>query len=662
MMKPLALLAIILFSFIDSSAQLNRYVVYFKNKGGTPYTFNTPSAYLSSRAIARRTRYSIAIDSTDLPVTPSFVDQVRNTPTVTLLNVSKWLNAISIHTTDANAISTISAMPFVKNVVAVAQRPVTTGNKFNEPEIPSPETASRITADYFNYGTNSFNEIHLHNGEFLHNIGLRGQGMHIAMLDGGFFKYNELKAFDSANLNGQILSTWDFVNREASVNEDNSHGMQCLSTIVANIPGVFVGKAPKASFHLFRTEDVSTEYRIEEFNWACGAERADSSGADVISTSVGYSIAFSEPSMNHPYSDMDGNTTMAAIAGDIAAKKGLLVFSSIGNDGDRLTENYLSTPSDGDSVVAVGAVNAAGVLGTFTSFGPSADGQVKPDVASMGVGAQIQFANNTVGTSNGTSWASPNMAGLTSCLWQGFPEYNNMKIVRTLQRSGNRSSNPDNRTGYGVPNVKLAFKELLIEFATATATVSNCTVTLNWTTKDVSAMKYEIERKDPSLSYVKVGELNPQSGSLLATRSYTFNNNLAGGSSGTYSYRIRQIIDTSGAGFTDAYIDTVVVNIANACIPTSTGNPNLPVRAVYLQPNPARGSSAQLVVESPYAIPEMKIIVIDVIGRRLLSMDASKGIGKTIIDLPIHKLANGKYFIQVYNGNKPEGRTEMIRL
>ena len=168
--------------------------------------------------------------------------------------------------------------------------------------------------------------------------------MQIAILDGGFFHYTTLSAFDSANINGQFLDTWDFVAREPSVVEDDSHGMSCLSTIVANIPGQFIGKAPKANFYLYRTEDVASEYPIEEHNWACGAERADSSGAEVISSSLGYTT-FDNASFNHTYADMNGNTTMAAIAADLAAKKGLLVFIANGNEGNG-SWHFLSTPAD----------------------------------------------------------------------------------------------------------------------------------------------------------------------------------------------------------------------------------------------------------------------------------------------------------------------------
>src|SRR6266536_1824425 len=297
------------FFFSNANAQFTRYIVALKNKNGTPYTFSNPQAYLSQRAIDRRTRYNISIDSTDLPVTPSYVTQIQNVANVAVLNVSKWLNSITIQTTDANAITAINNFSFVQSTSGIAAR-ISNSNTINdgkskfETDFISIDNSSlrtrQIKSDYFNYGTSSFNEIHLHNGEFLHNIGLSGQGMHIAMLDNGFNNYtaSNFHAFDSANANNQILGTWDFVAHEQNVSNDGNHGMSCFSTIVANIPGQFVGKAPKANFWLYQTEDNASEYPIEEVNWSCGAERADSSGADIISSSLGYTT-FDNASLNH---------------------------------------------------------------------------------------------------------------------------------------------------------------------------------------------------------------------------------------------------------------------------------------------------------------------------------------------------------------------------
>ena len=654
----------------ESDAQLTRYIVKLKNKGGSPFSFSAPLNYLSQRSIDRRTRYNIAIDSTDLPVTPSYVTQVRNVPNVTVLNVSKWLNAIAIQTTDANAITAINALPFVQSTTGIASRPsdqdIPVGNKFAFEEITTPAGFSQrtegIATDYFNYGTTSYDEIHLHNAEFLHNIGLRGQGMQIAILDNGFNNYTVLKSFDSINLNGQVLGTWDFVAREQNVTNDGSHGMQCFSTIGANIPGQFIGKAPKAGFWLYQTEDNASEYPVEEFNWSCGAERSDSSGADIISTSLGYTT-FDNASLSHTYNDMNGNTTLAAIAADLAAKKGLMVFAANGNDGSNAW-HFLGSPADGDSVVAVGAVNSAGAVGGFSSYGPSSDGQIKPDIASVGVNALVQNTNNTLGFNNGTSFACPNMAGMGTCLWQAFPEYNNMKIIRAMQQSGSISSTPNDRIGYGIPNMKTAFGKLLVEYATSTATVTNCSATVNWRSKDVSAMKYEIERKIPGETvYSKVGELSPSAGTILAIHNYQFVNTIISASSGTVSYRIRQIIDTAAASFTAVFIDTADVTISTTC-PVVIINPPPPSTTVLVtvQPNPAPGSTTTLIIETPYAVSNMPIAIFDGKGRLVMQLSSSKAIGRKTIDLSVDKLSRGKYYIHVLNGQQTIGVAELLRL
>src|SRR5688572_14561978 len=561
-MKNFSFLFFFVFLFsIETGAQLSRYIVQLKHKGATAYSLANPSPYLSQRTIDRRARYNISVDSTDLPVPSSYISQLQSIPNVTVLNTSRWLNAVTIQTTDANALAAINALPFVQNTSAIAAKKIANAeNKFRENIVSLPGISERpgeIKTDYFDYGSSSYNEIHLHNGEFLHNIGLRGQQMQVAMLDGGYFKYTSLKAFDSVNANAQVLSTWDFVAGHASVTEDHAHGMQCFSTIAANIPGQFIGKAPKASFHLFRTEDVSSEYPIEEFNWACGAERADSTGADVISSSVGYGYGFSDPVPDYPYSDLNGDITKSARAADLAAKKGLLVFNAAGNSGNDYWR-MITTPADGNSVVAVGAVSASGTVGSFSSYGPSADGRIKPDIASIGVSAMLQAADNTIFASNGTSFACPNMAGLATCLWQGFPEFNNMRIVRALKEAGSIYSSPNDRIGYGIPDMKKAFLDLLTEFAVSTATINNCNALLNWTSKDVPVMKYEIERKAPGdTGYIKIAEKNAQTDSILTNHSYQIIDTLNDITPGTISYRIRQIVDTAVSAFTATYIDTV---------------------------------------------------------------------------------------------------------
>ena len=664
----MVLLASLFFSGY-SNAQLTRYLIKFKDKNGTAYTFSDSLAYLSQRAVDRRNRYNIAIDSTDLPVNSSYITQIKNVPNVTVLNISKWLNAVTIQTTDATAISTINSFSFVQSTSGIAARmvePGKTDRKFESNFIPVTNLSSRTTGtltDYYNYGTNSFNEIHLHNGEFLHNIGLRGQGMQIAMLDNGFNNYTSpsFHAFDSVNANNQVLGTWDFVAREQNVTNDGNHGMSCFSTIAGDIPGQFIGKAPQANFWLYQTEDNSSEYPIEEFNWACGAEKADSSGADIISSSLGYST-FDDTTLNHTYADMDGNTTMAAIVADLAAKKGVLVFIANGNSGND-SWRYLITPADGDSVIAVGAVNTSGVVGSFSSYGPSSDGRIKPDVASIGVSALIQTAVGGLAFSNGTSFASPNMAGLGACLWQGFPEFNNMKIRNAIWQAGSIAMTPDDRIGYGIPDMKKAFESLLIDFSSANGSVANCKTTLNWTTKDISAMKYEIERKAFGESdYTKIANVPAQQNIItLSNDSYQATDTLINVQAGTVSYRIRQILDSSASTFTAVYIDTVNIDLAASCVTTGIDPVNPNSKNIMIIPNPAHDQFT-LRIATNKAIPNLLIRIVDMRGSSVLQFARSKGSGTQNFDLPVQRLTKGKYTVAIYDGDHFLTAKELIKL
>jgi len=647
---------------LKSNGQFSRYIVRLKHKGGSTYSFSNPSAFLSPRALSKRSRYSIPIDSLDLPVSTAQLNQLAAIPNLTILNPSKWLNAVSIQTTDPAAINTLNALPFVQSVTGLAarMRPEPSVDKFEPVEETAPENPSlRNQSDYFNYGTGSGNEIRLHQGDFLHNIGLRGQGMHIALLDGGFYNYTTLKAFDSINANNQVLSTWDFVARNASVTEDHPHGMQCLSTIAANIPGQFIGKAPKASFHLFRTEDVANEYPIEEFNWVCGAERADSAGADLISSSVGY-YDFDNPTFNYTYAQMNGNTTIAAIGADIGAKKGLLILNSAGNEGGNAWK-YIITPADADSILSVGAVNSSGVVGSFSSYGPSSDGQIKPDVASVGVAALVQSSSNNIATANGTSFSCPNMAGLAACLWQGFPEVNNMRIIQVLRESSDRFNNPNDRSGYGIPNLKNAFGKLLIDYAKGTATLSNCLATIQWNSKDIAAMRYEIEQKlVGEVNFTKIGELAAKPGTIINNQSYQFTHSLATATPGLVQFRIRQIIDTTANTYTALYLDTVQVNLPLNCNSSGT-NPNGELNA-YLAPNPSALGPTYLVIENMEALGSIRVEWIDSKGGRVRATTLNKQAGKQSFLLPGEDLPFGIYQLRLARNNKWIGTLRWMHL
>ncbi len=632
-------------SVMEAEAQFTRYLVKFRDKGSNTFSLTNPSAFLSQRSIDRRNRYGIPLDSTDLPVTKRYMDSIRSVPNVIVLNASKWLNQVSISTTDPAAIAKINSFPFVVSVSPIAARmanlPLKDG-KFGK------EGDGRIMADFYNYGL-SAGQIRIHNGDLLHNIGLRGQGMVIGVLDAGFFNYTSLKSFDSINANGQVLATWDFVKSETSVTEDHSHGMQVLSIMAANVPGQFVGSAPKSDFYLFRTEEAATEYPIEEHNWVCGAERTDSVGGDVINSSLGY-MTFDNPVFNHSYADMNGNTTIAAIGADLAAKKGILVVNAAGNEGNG-SWKFIITPADGDSVLTVGAVNVSGMPAGFSSYGPSSDGQVKPDVASVGQGTIIQYTNNNIGPGNGTSFASPNMAGLATCLWQGFPEVNNMRIVRVLRESGNNVNTPNDRVGYGIPDLRKALITLTDEYATMDVAVAGCSAALSWSSKDMNRMRYEIERKGPGdANFVRISQ-QYGTGTIFGNRTgqYT-DNNIS--SPGTYAYRILQVVDTSALiGF---YIDTVTVSVTGPCNGAATGD-------ISLLQNPTRGRFS-VKISLAEAMTQMTIRIADASGRIVYTSKFNKPAGEFIVPIVSLKLASGKYFVSVYNGSELLGTRTLLRL
>jgi serine protease AprX len=467
------LIGFFLIAGVSAQAQYSRYVVQFKDKKGNPYSISNPSAYLSAKAIARRTRYNISIDSTDLPITPAYIDSIQSVPNVIVLNKSKWLNQLCIQTTDAAALTKINSFSFVNANVPVSPQmnPFTPpiSKKFdgyNPVTITSPPNVINGAAgvngaqDYYNYG-NNFGQIHIHEGEYLHNLGFHGEGMTIAMLDAGFQSYTINPLFDSIRLQNQILGTWDYVNNEPSVAEDHPHGAWCLSVMAANKPGAIVGTAPKAKYWLLRTENAATEYPIEEQNWLAGAEFADSTGADIITSSLGYSD-FDDASFNHAYAQRDGKTAIISKAATIAVQKGILVTNSAGNSGRSAGDaKYVICPADAEAVLTIGATDVNGNIASFSSWGPNGAGKLKPDVVSVGAAAVV--GTTTSGNTaflNGTSFSNPNLCGLVACLWQAFPEFKNTEIVAAVEKSSSKYNNPDNRFGYGIPNMRIAYQLL----------------------------------------------------------------------------------------------------------------------------------------------------------------------------------------------------------
>jgi serine protease AprX len=458
-MKIKLLIAVLLISFIDQVAAQDRYIVFFTDKNNSPFSLSSPLAFLSQRAIDRRNNQNITLNQSDLPVNPQYLAGVAGTG-AQIKRASKWFNAAIIETNNPAVITAINQLPYIYNLqnVSKPQPNPDRHTKFDNLvfDVKPSATSLRLQGTQsFSYG-NSFIQTNMLGLVSLHNQGFTGAGKLIAVLDAGFLDVPFMTCFDSIRFNNQIKYTWDFVDNEADVYNDHNHGSSVLSCMAANVPDTLVGTAPHADYILLRTEDANTEFIIEEYNWAIGAEFADSAGADLINSSLGYT-EFNDPNQNHFYADMNGDSNPATKAADWAAQKGILVINSAGNEGSS-PWNYISAPADADSILAVGAVDFSGTYAGFSGNGPSFDNRVKPDVAAQGQNTWLYspFSGNQPTQGNGTSFSGPVMCGAVACLWQAWSQKSNMDIIQVVKRSANQYSAPDTLLGYGIPNFSLA--------------------------------------------------------------------------------------------------------------------------------------------------------------------------------------------------------------
>lgn len=419
------------------------YWVQFTDKTHTPYSISEPQAYLSQRAIDRRARQGISIDSLDLPVDPAYIAQLMAAGDFQLLTVSKWLNAVTIRSTDTLALDSLGLLAFVHDVR------ITKDGRLRPARHPEKIAQEKTYAQ--DYGT-SFRQIEMMNGHLLQEAGgAKGLGMLIGVLDAGFRDADILPGLaDLRNRNG-IVMVRDLVEPGGNVYNEHYHGRSVLSVMAGHVPGELEGTAPMADYVLVRTENGNSEYIVEEDNWVSGAELCDSMGCDVLNTSLGYTT-FDDPAQDHTYADLNGLTSHMTLAADIATRKGMIPVNSAGNEG---TSNwhYIGIPADAFDILAVGAVNSSRVLASFSSRGPTADGRVKPDVSAMGLGTiGLNVGGAEVGPINGTSFSSPLVAGLVACLWQLHPDRTAHQVMDAVRRSASQYGDPDGDLGYGIPD------------------------------------------------------------------------------------------------------------------------------------------------------------------------------------------------------------------
>jgi serine protease AprX len=421
-----------------SAAQVKKYFVYFTDKNSSPYSINNPSQFLSSRSVLRRAKQGIAFTTRDLPVNPNYIDSVK-AKGASVSYTSRWFNAALV-LADSMQMVAVKALPFVQS-----------SSKLNRMASPSVLNGSQSAAGRasVSYGS-SLNQIAMIGADLMHARGFHGEGMQIAVLDAGFKNANAISCFDTLFTYNQVLATYDFVSNNANVYDDDAHGTEVLSILAAYVEGQLIGPAYKAQYYLLRTEDAASEQIGEEFNWLAGAEYADSAGADIISSSLGYNT-FDDPSTNHTYADMNGSTTIITRAANMAASAGIVVVNSAGNEGV-LPWKYIIAPADSDSILAVGAVNASGNYAIFSSVGPSSSGHIKPDLVACGEGTVYCNSSNAITSGNGTSYACPLVAGLAAGVWQAYPYLTSSQIIDLLKRSGSQYCHPDNSLGYGIPD------------------------------------------------------------------------------------------------------------------------------------------------------------------------------------------------------------------
>ena len=437
--KASILLFLISLGFI-AEAQQNRYMVFFKDKSGSSYSIDAPEAYLSSRAIERRSKSNISIGEDDLPVNEGYVQQVQELGVQTYFT-TKWMNGVLVQTEESN-VEAISDLDIVSSVELVAPGAVLTRSQKAAPVASSfePVTATDLTTN---------RQLELIGVDSMHQEGNFGQGVLVAVMDGGFSGAYNSNAFRYQYANDKVLYTRDLVSDGFDIYQYSSHGTSVWSCLAANEGEELRGVATEADYALFVTEEVGSEYRVEEYNWLFAAEIADSMGVDIINTSLGYTD-FDDASMNYSTSDMDGQTAVITRAAEIAFSKGMLIVSSAGNLGDN-SWRFISAPADGEHVLAIGAIDLNSALADFSSVGPSADGRVKPDVVGPGSSVTV-FSSSVFRTGNGTSFSAPLITGLAAGLLSSNPDWTNTTLFNAIRNSGSNATNPNNEIGYGTPN------------------------------------------------------------------------------------------------------------------------------------------------------------------------------------------------------------------
>ena len=422
-----------------------------KDKQGTPYTIEHPSRWLSHKSIERRKRQGLPIDSTDLPVSSLYLKAIeRNAANATIIGTSRWNNTVLVRSNDTLLFSKIAELDFIREsrLVWVSPDSIERGSiKVKVHDQWNPWDS--IKGEYYGNGKE---QIEMLQGQRLHGIGMKGKGMTIAVLDGGFQNCDQIPAIRHAN----IVEMKDFVYPNSQhFFRETDHGTKVLSALATNEPQVLVGTAPEARYWLLRCEDQQTEQPVEEDYWTMAAEYADSAGVDIISSSVGYN-EYDSHLGDYRLRDLDGRQALISCSASMLAKKGIVLVNSAGNLGMGPWKKIVF-PADANDILTVGALNADKKNAPFSGVGPTQDGRVKPDVMALGSPACLISGRGTIVRDMGTSFSTPIVAGLVACLWQALPQKTALDIINLVRQTSSQYQEPDNIYGYGIPNFWRAY-------------------------------------------------------------------------------------------------------------------------------------------------------------------------------------------------------------
>jgi subtilisin family serine protease len=605
--------------------------VFFTDKGNdlSDY-FANPELVVSQKSLDRRAKLrseSDLIDFTDIPVNQNYINQLVLSG-FELRNRSKWFNAVSgfIY---VNNINQIIRHSFVMKIDLVG----TFAKNSNDLEFIDDDNIN----DYpdqpagihvIDYG-NSFTQLDQINVPEVHNLGFNGSGITICVMDAGFGNLTH-EVFQNLN----IIAMHDFVNG-SPVMGSHSHGTAVLSILGGYKEGQLIGPAYASDFILARTEDASSETPVEEDNWIAAVEWADSIGVDITSTSLGY-LDYDPPYSSYTWEDMDGNTALITIAGDLAVNKGIFVVNSAGNNGYHSTRNTLGAPADGDSIIAVGAVTSTGTRSSFSSVGPTVDGRIKPDV--MAMGSSVYYASlfgNGYSSGSGTSFSCPLVSGVSALLLSANPDITPMELREIFRSTSSNNNNPNREYGWGIVDAMEALNlvPVPVELISLSALYSNGSVKLEWVTStETNNYGFEIQRKTDNSLFQSIGFI---SGSGTSTNSitYTFTDNDI--QTSRYFYRLKQI-DFNGSF---EYSDEILIEI-----------PELNDYILFQNyPNPFNPTT-----KLRFSVPQRSLVRItlnDILGRELaLLFNEEMDAGTNEIEIDASSLSSGNYFVKMTSG------------